>query len=789
MEKDYKNLIIAVLVAVAGLICLLSLVSYNVDDTGFYTTAPAYPVHNWIGPVGAWISFVLFICLGYSAFLIPVFIFTWVTVMFTSGLTTRPLLRAGGGLLTIVLVSAWLALLPVSGQKVMISSMNVTRGGLSGVIISKYLLSYLGTGGAHIVLLTAILLSLFLAAGHYLIVVSEKVFQGLKDFAANTRNFEWLPRFRFFNKTEQTSERLRIKSTVRPERKSNIKPQTARPSVRNSAESLKGTASWDKTAGTAAAENREIKIINKETRRERKERKRQEKKHSKSPVEAAVNVSAAEFELPGVELLDSPPPVAQRKIEEDLQASARRLEDTLRDFGIECKADQIERGPVVTRYELLPAPGVKVNRITSLSDDIALAMKAHSVRIVAPIPGKAAVGVEVPNMVSSMVFMRDIVESPEFYDTKSKLPIVLGKDISGKSIVADLSDMPHMLIAGTTGSGKTVCVNSLIASLLFKLSPDEVKFIMVDPKMVELAMYNGLPHLLCPVVTEPKKVSGALGWVVNEMERRYRVFAKIGVRNIAGYNDLYGENEFAGMETIDGKSFESESSREDPSENPNPGRLPYIVVMIDELADLMLVASAEIETAIARLAQLSRAVGIHIVLATQRPSVDVITGVIKANFPARISFQVASKVDSRTVLDMNGAEKLLGKGDMLFLKPGTSKPIRAQGVLISDKELNRVVEFIKLQRSAEYNQQVLAHQKKKTALEAGEKDDFYDDAVELILATGQASVSILQRRMRLGYTRAARLIDQMEAEGIVGPYQGSKPREILVDRPGEDEKL
>ena len=465
-----------------------------------------------------------------------------------------------------------------------------------------------------------------------------------------------------------------------------------------------------------------------------------------------------DYHLPSLDLLDTPPPLEARQIKEDLEASARILEETLEDFGISAKVTDIERGPMITRYELEPAPGVKLNRIVNLGDDISLAMKAQSVRIIAPIPGKARVGVEVPNMQSSFVYLKEVLSSNAFQDSKSNIPLALGKDITGQSIVADLDDMPHILIAGTTGSGKTVCVNSLILSLLYKLSPNDLKFVMVDPKMVELMPFNGLPHLLCPVITDAKKAAVALNWVVNEMEERYQLLAKVGVRNIEAYNEKTEE------------------------------KLPYIVVIIDEFADLMNVARDQIENAITRLAQLSRAVGIHLMLATQRPSVDVITGVIKANLPARISFKVASKVDSRTVLDMNGADKLLGKGDMLFLKPGESKLIRIQCTLVGDKEIERVTDFIKKQAEPVYDEEILKEQHKNSS-GSGEKDEFYDEAVRVIMESNQASVSILQRRMRLGYTRAARIIDMMELDGLVGSFEGSKPRRILVDRTPWLEKL
>ncbi|HPT38597.1 MAG TPA: DNA translocase FtsK 4TM domain-containing protein [Candidatus Omnitrophota bacterium] len=463
------------------------------------------------------------------------------------------------------------------------------------------------------------------------------------------------------------------------------------------------------------------------------------------------DLKIGDYHLPSVELLDMPSPSDSKQMKEDLEDCARTLENTLEDFGISAKVTDIIRGPVITRYELEPAAGVKINRIENLSDDIALAIKAQSIRIIAPIPGKGRVGVEVPNLQSSLVCIRDLLTSAEYHKQKSPLTIALGKDITGRSVFGDLDDMPHLLIAGTTGSGKTVCVNTCILSLLFRDSPNDLKFLMIDPKMVELMPFNGLPHLLCPVVTDAKKAAVALNWVVSEMESRYVLLSKAGARNIEAYNE-------------------------------KQEKIPYIIVIVDEFADLMSVARDQIENAITRLAQLSRAVGIHLILATQRPSVDVITGVIKANLPARVSFKVASKVDSRTVLDSNGAEALLGKGDMLFLQPGKEDLIRIQGALVKDAEIERVVGFIKAQGEPAYDDQILKDQQKNSSAGGGDKDELYDEAVRVIMESNQASVSILQRRMRLGYTRAARIIDMMELEGLVGPFEGSKPRRILVDR-------
>ncbi|MDP8233801.1 MAG: DNA translocase FtsK 4TM domain-containing protein [Candidatus Saelkia tenebricola] len=464
------------------------------------------------------------------------------------------------------------------------------------------------------------------------------------------------------------------------------------------------------------------------------------------------------FILPPIDLLRHAPLQKDNQIKEDLRAKANLLEETLRDFGIEARVVNIEKGPVITRYELQPAPGVKVQWIASLSEDIGLVMKSYNIHV-ATIPGKGTVGVEVPNTTTSLVCLREIIASKEFQNHSSLLALALGQKVTGEPLISDLADMPHLLIAGATGSGKTVCINALITSILYRATPDEVRLILIDPKMVEMASFNDLPHLVIPVVTNANQAISALEWAVNEMDSRYKLLSRAVARNIDGYNMKKGKD------------------------SDLPESLPYIVVIIDELADLMLVASKEIESCIARLAQLSRAVGIHMILATQRPSVDVITGVIKANFSSRISFQVASKVDSRTVLDMNGADKLIGKGDLLFIPPGTSKPCRAQGTLISDKEIDNVVAFIKNQRQPDYNQEILSSSSKTGGLKSpGKRDALYDEAVNIIMQTGQASVSILQRRLGVGYTRAARLIDMMEEDGIVGTYQGSKPREILSDR-------
>ena len=441
-----------------------------------------------------------------------------------------------------------------------------------------------------------------------------------------------------------------------------------------------------------------------------------------------------------------------------LTEKAQKLEETLKNFHVDARVMQVTQGPTVTRYEIQPAVGVKVNSIVRLADDIALNLEAKSIRIEAPIPGKAAVGIEVENDSVTMVHIREIIDSQEFKDSKSKITFAVGKDISGKAIVADLKAMPHLLIAGSTGSGKSVCINGIITSLLYKANPDEVKLILVDPKVVELGNYNGVPHLMIPVVTDPGKAAAALNWAVAEMTDRYKKFAEEGVRDLESYNEYVRAND------------ETEKV------------MPQVVIIIDELADLMMAAPSQIEESICRLAQMARAAGMHLIVATQRPSVDVITGVIKANIPSRIAFAVSSQVDSRTILDMQGAEKLVGKGDMLFNPMGMGKPVRIQGAFISDSEVNKVIDFVKDQvQDAAYNQDVLTRIERNDVQGPEEEaDELLSDAIDLVVKSGQASVSMLQRRFRIGYNRAARIMDMMEARGIVSAQDGSRPRQVLL---------
>ena len=496
------------------------------------------------------------------------------------------------------------------------------------------------------------------------------------------------------------------------------------------------------------------------------EEQKEEKTKEVLQLEHTLTVEDDNYEFPPLNLLSEGDSKGVKGGKKALADTASKLQKTLYSFGVSAKVENVSVGPAITRYELKPAEGVRVSKIANLADDIALNLAAKTIRIEAPIPGKQAVGIEVPNEKSEVVHIRDILESDEFIDNKSKLAFALGKDVSGATIVTDIAKMPHVMIAGATGSGKSVCINTLITSIIYKAKPSEVKLVMVDPKIVELSVYNGIPHLLIPVVTDPKKAAGALAWAVQEMENRYAMFASKGVRDLKGYNDA-----IANDDTI--------------------GKLPHIVIIIDELADLMMVAKGDVEDAICRLAQKARAAGMHLVIATQRPSVDVITGLIKANIPSRIAFAVSSQVDSRTILDQVGAEKLLGKGDMLFYPTGAPKPVRIQGAFISDKEVEKVVNFVKANGKSEYRDDITEYIEKANTTDkeqaegAGnddEADELLNEAIETVIETGQASTSFIQRRFKVGYARAGRIIDQMEERGIISGYQGSKPREVLMTK-------
>ena len=703
-----------------GCLIFLSLVSFTPEDIPFLSFPFSKSSHNLIGIVGEYLSLFLLFIFGKASYFFPFYFFfsgvDKLGVIRFKGISETKVISAFAFLFLIIFLPTFLSLFPQKDTSV------YKAGGFIGFLFVDFFRTYLGVIGSFISLLAIIILTSLLLFWFFL----TDVFLEIKSF--------FLKLVKFFS--PPLGEEKVITSKVEKKR-GKVRKEVSKPEIKPEIKvySPKATPSNGKISSSVPQMSE----------------KKVELPSQQTPKKKFV---PADYKLPSVDILKTPPLLNVREVKEDIKANIKNLEETLSDFGVEVKVVSVQKGPVVTMYELKLLSGVKIQKITALSDDIALAMKSSSVRIVAPIPGKGTVGVEVPNEKKHFVYLREIVEEKAFVNAPSKLTLAIGKNVKGEAVVADLKQMPHLLIAGTTGSGKTVCVNALISSILFKAKPNEVKFILVDPKMVELSFFSNIPHLCAPLIFEAKKAVFALNWAVEEMERRYKLLAAEGARNIEIYNK---------------KSF----------------RLPYIVIIIDELADLMSIAKESIETAIQRLSQLARAVGMHFILATQRPSVDVITGVIKANLPARISFKVASKVDSRTVLDTVGAEKLLGKGDLLFLKPGASKLIRAQGCFIDDEDIRHLTDFIKAQGGPTYEEGIINAQKRVS--QGTKKDELFEDAVRVVLNTGQASASVLQRRLRVGYARAARLLDLMEEEGIVGPFLGSKAREILVD-PEEFEK-
>ena len=710
-----------------SLLLLLSLISYTPYDLGWYTSDPYFPPHNWIQQVGAYSAGILVLTLGWASVLVPVAVLIWGIGLWNAWEMRHRFFKLAG---IFTLLFSFPTLLSVTLGNLITTQMTAV-GGILGMVFGDFLLHYFGVIGAILIAFTVTLLAILVTTDFLAIPFVVGLAKALV-----LATLWLLDQWALLAKGKKQTRRIVTNAKS--------KDETAIKRVGQKQSKIQTKVE------EFLEENPEVvePVI---------------RQHAPADGERAKS----RYELPHLSLMEDPPAVDEPNLQEDLKNQSEILEATLQDFSIDARVEEVNQGPVITRYEVQPAPGVKVQKIMTLSDDIALAMKASSVRIIL-IPGTSRLGVEVPNRAPALVYLKEVLASEEYQSQRKdkRLLLALGKDTSGVAIVADLAEMPHLLIAGTTGSGKTVCVNTLLLSLLFNNTPDQLKLLMVDPKMVELVGFNEVPHLICPVVTEYKKVSIALNWVVEEMERRYRLLAGLGARNISLYNQKIRQ--------------EPKSQNGEEAEELEP--LSYLIVIIDELADLMMILANEIEGAITRLAQLSRAVGIHMILATQRPSVDVITGVIKANFPARISFKVASKVDSRTVLDMNGAEKLLGKGDMLFLKPGTLRPIRAQSALVSDAEIERLVSFLKKQWKPEYNEILIeAQQIKEEGKDLG-RDEFFEEAVRIVLDTGQASASILQRRLRVGYTRAARLIDMMEQRGIVGPFKGSKARDLLMTR-------
>ena len=645
-------------------------------------------------------------------------------------------------------------------------------GGMFGAVLFAMFYFLFDAAGSQLIAFVAIIIGIILITGKTFGDTAGKVIGGIGNFVSR----QWKEFLEDLKKWQEDMARKKAEKleSKKLAQKSESKPPIVESSVEMEEESIQSEPLISSFAERAYPEeiqpdevnahiDQESEKGNKKTPTKDRDNGQEEIDERAAPPVTFTEVENTSYELPPLKLLTRPNKTDQSGEYELIHSNAAKLERTFQSFGVKAKVTQVHLGPAVTKYEVHPDVGVKVSRIVSLHDDLALALAAKDIRIEAPIPGKSAIGIEVPNSEVAMVSLREVLEDKRNNKPDSKLQIALGRDITGEAVLAELNKMPHLLVAGATGSGKSVCINGIITSILMRAKPHEVKLMMIDPKMVELNVYNGVPHLLAPVVTNPKRASQALQKVVSEMERRYELFSHTGTRNIEGYND-----------------YIKRSNDEEGAKQP---LLPYIVVIVDELADLMMVASSDVEDAITRLAQMARAAGIHLIIATQRPSVDVITGVIKANIPSRIAFAVSSATDSRTILDMGGAEKLLGRGDMLFLPVGASKPVRLQGAFLSDDEVEEVVDFVIGQQKAQYQEEMIPEEVPENTSDVD--DDLYQDAVDLIVEMQTASVSMLQRRFRIGYSRAARLIDEMEQRGVVGPYEGSKPRNVLISKTEE----
>jgi len=700
IRKEIRGLILLVAAIILG----GSLLSYHpADQLIWNVTGPLDKAHNLFGTVGAHLAGTIFFLIGVSSFWLIIILLALAFLSFRERPMSSPIKNLIAAFALIVSSSAILNL--QIGGKVNFRGQGIESGGLAGLFLAEHTEEFLNYFGAYILLAAVFVISLMVVTHLSLGWVFSSL--GLWFMRLIRRIME------IINKRKERKKRAQ--KTLQAKEKMKSRPK--------------------------------VTIV--------KPKPEPQKKPAQERF-TFMNV-AGELQLPPLDLLNDPPEKKDAHVQrESLEMNARRLEKKLADFGVEGEVVEILPGPVITMYEYKPAPGIKISKVAGLSDDLALTLRAPSIRIVAPIPGKAAIGIEIPNNQREPVFLKEILESPSYTESKHKLPIALGKDITGTPFITDLAKMPHLLVAGATGAGKSVSINTMIESLLFKVSPDMVRFLMIDPKRIELSTYHDIPHLLHPVVTNPKEATKALRWAVAEMERRYMLLSDRGVRNIDTYNRKILKEQKAGK------------------------TLPYIILIIDELADLMMASSRDVEESITRLAQMARAAGIHLIIATQRPSVDVLTGVIKANFPARISFQVSSKVDSRTILDAMGAEHLLGEGDMLFMPPGVGRITRIHGAYVSENEIQEVTDFLRNQQKPEYDTSILTEIARKEQSENGEieLDEKYDEAIEVVVKSGQASISMLQRKLRVGYNRAARMIEAMEIEGIVGPSDGVRPREV-----------
>ncbi len=741
MEKGSRlnREILGVVIFVFALLIALSLFSYSPLDRSFNTPSGSLQSQNWGGIVGAYLADLLLQGLGRAAYLLFIFLFVASYNLFRESFQGIQPIKAGGYALLLWGVAVFMSL-------VRETEVGSAAGGLVGDFSKDLLISLFSRVGAYVIVLSSLLLAVMAVTQRSLVALLEKAKKTAGKLAVRslalleTLNKKWRER-KEKNKGENTKK----------ERKEYVPPPIV-------------------------------------LREEIKEEPPKKPRRKAAPAQLDFpEISSQGYTLPSPDLLDSPDGEHIKIDKETLEANSLILQKKLADFGVEGKVVTVRPGPVITMYEFEPAAGVKVRRIVTLADDLAMALRAVSVRILAPIPGHSVVGIEIPNPRREKVFLKQVIGSDIYRDADSKLTLALGKDISGDPFLADLARMPHLLVAGATGTGKSVSINAMVLSILFKAAPHDVQFIMIDPKMLELTIYENLPHMIVPVVTDSKKAAAALFWAMDEMDRRYRLMRDKGARSIDHYNrilekemaDKHGVIELKQSEQPDGEQeIGGDLEKRAPLVHE---RLARVVIVVDELADLMMSVGRDIEEYITRLAQKARAAGIHMILATQRPSVDVITGLIKANFPARISFQVTSRVDSRTILDSIGSERLLGDGDMLFLPPGTARIARIHGAYVSDQEVRKVVEFINQQAKPRYRPEVFEAKKEIEAANGDEDyDEMYDQAVAIVTETRQASISMIQRRLRVGYNRAARMIEQMERDGVVGPGDGARPREVYA---------
>jgi S-DNA-T family DNA segregation ATPase FtsK/SpoIIIE len=841
-SRGFYDIIGIVFMCFAALL-LAALLSYHPRDVSANALPPNPSVHNWIGPFGAWLAYGCFLTIGASAFVLPVLLFFVGLGCFFDAFAY---LRRRWAWALILLVCC-MGMLDLYREHLgeLERNLGVTAGGVLGRNLNQHLCGEcFGTVGATIIFLMLYFISLLFLTNFQLGEWVRRIWdrRATAPGAETSEEATLERRSRDLQKQTKTLQEQVDRSGLGADGKPVPAPTVRDLSVAQPSKGAKAKKPAPPEPVTEPAPAEEVEVIpahevaaatvgdilgkksgSTEKPGEAKpgdgepapEAKPEPEVHiiglpkpprRPKPITVASTPMIGNYQLPPLDFLQHPDPnVKPTESKEELMANARLMQQTLAQFDIEVALGDITKGPTITRYELHPAPGVKLEKITALNNNLAAALKAERLNILAPVPGKSSVGIEVPNPVKTSVIMRDLLESEEWRNSKARIPLALGKDVYGHPIIADLAEMPHLLIAGSTGSGKSVCINAIISSLLYRFSPDQLRFVMIDPKVVELQQYNALPHLVVPVVTDPKKVILALRWVVNEMEKRYQIFARVGVRNVSSFNSRpknkplpVHEPELpllAKKEKVepgaDGFAVEVDEEIVVPREEDIviPEKLSYIVVIIDELADLMLVAPADVEMAIARITQMARAAGIHCIVATQRPSVDVITGVIKANIPARIAFQVAARVDSRTILDAMGADKLLGKGDLLYLPPGSARLIRAQGSLITDQEIQSIVDFIAKQAKPSYELEIHQQLSRPTSSsddESGidEDEEIIQDCIEVIRSEQKASVSLLQRRLRLGYGRAARIMDELENRGIVGPSNGAEPRDILIDLDG-----